>query len=84
MFKNCSSLNEIKIDYIGDFYGTGVLSNAFNKWVQGVSASGTFYYDGEDTTTGINAIPTGWDVRRIHSDLTIEARTSNVTIGSSR
>ena len=63
MFKGCSSLSEIKIGYKGNFSGDGVPSDAFTNWVQGVSASGTFYYDGEDTTTGASAIPTGWDVQ---------------------
>lgn len=57
MFQYCSSLNEIKIGYTGNFS-----SSYFNNWVNGVSASGTLYYDGEDTTTGASAIPTGWTV----------------------
>lgn len=63
MFWDCSSLNEISIAYTGNFSGQDVPTDAFNNWVNGVSASGTFYYDGSDTTTGANAIPTGWEVR---------------------
>ena len=63
MFYGCSSLNSIEIAYTGNFSGTGVPSKAFLNWVQDVSASGTFYYDGEDTTTGASAIPTGWTVQ---------------------
>ena len=58
MFLGCSSLNSIKIGYTGNF------SNVwFNDWVNGVSSTGTLYYNGSDTTTGINAIPTGWTVQ---------------------
>ena len=60
MFYNCSSLNEIRIDYTGNFSTT-----YFNNWVYGVAASGTFYYQGSDTTTGVSAIPSGWTVPTI-------------------
>ena len=63
MFNNCSSLNEIKIAYTGNFSGTGVPTYAFAGWVNGVAASGTFYYNGSDTTTGISKIPEGWTVQ---------------------
>lgn len=56
MFKNCSSLNYIKIAYTGNF------SASFYEWVYGVPATGDFYYNGSDTTRGVNAIPTGWTV----------------------
>lgn len=62
MFYDCSHLNEIRLAYTGNFSGTGVPTDAFTNWVNGVSASGTFYYDGTDTTTGNSAIPTGWTV----------------------
>ena len=60
MFYGCTNLNEIKIAYTGTF--SEAPSYAFWAWVQGVSASGTFYYNGSDTTTGSSAIPTGWNV----------------------
>lgn len=78
MFNNCTSLNEIKIAYTSDFSGTGVPTDAFNNWVQGVSASGTFYYDGEDTTTGASAIPTGWSV--IPFNVTFTSQMDGTTI----
>ena len=62
MFNGCSSLNSIKIDYTGNFSGTGVPTNAFYYWAYNVSASGTLYYNGSDRTTGTNAIPTNWNV----------------------
>ena len=62
MFWDCTQLNEIRIAYTGNFSGQDVPTDAFANWVNNVAASGTFYYDGEDTTTGINAIPTGWTV----------------------
>lgn len=63
MFNGCSSLNSIKIGYTGNFSGTGVPSNAFLNWVNSVSTSGTFYYNGSDTTRGISAIPENWTVQ---------------------
>ena len=36
--------------------------SAFGNWVSGVAKSGTFHYNGSDTTTGASAIPTGWTV----------------------
>ena len=59
MFKNCSQLNEIKLtNFIGNFS-----SGPFGNWVYGVASTGTFYYNGSDTTRGANAIPTGWTVQ---------------------
>ena len=72
-------MSEIKIDYTGNFSGTGVPSGAFDFWVQGVAASGTLYYDGEDTTTGASAIPTGWEVRG-SSELKFTAEEANSTV----
>lgn len=64
MFWNCSSLNSIKIGYTGNFSGSGVPSGAFTNWVGGVAASGTFYYNGSDTSNfGTSAIPTGWTIQ---------------------
>ena len=58
MFNSCSSLSEIKIAYTGNFS-----SSYFSGWVDGVAASGTFYYNGSDTTRGTSAIPNGWNVQ---------------------
>ena len=81
MFIDCSSLNEIRLDYTGNFSGNGVPTNAFTNWVEGVAASGTFYYDGEDTTTGNSAIPTGWEVRgNSLPGLTFTAEEANSTV----
>ena len=60
LFYGCSNLNTIKLGYTGKF--ADAPSNAFNNWVQGVASTGTFYYNGSDTTTGVSAIPTGWTV----------------------
>ena len=57
MFSGCSSLNSIKIAYTGNFD-----YSYFSYWMSGVASTGTLYYDGEDTTTGASAIPTGWTV----------------------
>lgn len=60
MFHGCTSLNEIFTLYKGDFSGDDVPTYAFSDWVSRVSSTGTFYYDGSDTTTGPSAIPQGW------------------------
>ena len=60
MFSGCYNLNTIKLGYTGNF--ANAPSSAFNNWVSGVASTGTFYYNGSDTTTGVNAIPTGWTV----------------------
>ena len=60
MFSGCYNLNTIKLGYTGNF--ANAPSNAFYNWVSGVASTGTFYYNGSDTTTGVNAIPTGWTV----------------------
>ena len=62
MFFNCSNLNTIKLGYTGKFGDAP--SNAFSRWVYGVAESGTFYYNGSDTTTGESAIPEGWVVAK--------------------
>lgn len=57
MFNGCSSLDSIKLGYEGNF------SNAyFRNWVNGIKSTGTFYYNGSDTTRGVSAIPNGWNV----------------------
>ena len=60
MFSECNNLNTIKLGYTGNF--ANAPSNAFNNWVSVVASEGTFYYNGDDRTTGPNAIPTGWTV----------------------
>ena len=60
MFQGCSNLNTIKLGYTGNFADTP--SDAFGNWVSGVASTGTFYYNGSDTTTGTSAIPEGWTV----------------------
>ena len=56
-FYNCTSLQQIKIHYEGNFSG-----NLFDQWVYNVPSTGTFYYNGSDTTRGTSAIPSGWTV----------------------
>lgn len=60
MFRGCSSLNSITLGYTGNF--ADAPTNAFDRWVDGVAASGTFYYNGSDTTRGPGAIPENWTV----------------------
>ena len=60
MFSYCSNLNTIKLGYTGNF--ANAPSGAFSGWVAGVAQTGTFYYNGSDTTTGESAIPSGWTV----------------------
>lgn len=59
MFYNCSSLNYIKAMF------TTTPSTTYTKyWVSGVASSGTFVKNSAATwtTTGSNAVPTGWTV----------------------
>lgn len=58
MFNGCSSLAEIKLSYTGSFSTT-----YFNNWVNGVAATGTFYYNGSSTSRGVSAIPSGWTIQ---------------------
>ena len=44
MFDSCSLLSSIKIGYTGDYNG-----DYFDKWVDGVASSGTFYYNGNQS-----------------------------------
>ena len=60
LFYSCTNLNTIKLGYTGNFANAPF--QAFNNWVSDVSSTGTFYYNGSDTTTGESAIPTGWVV----------------------
>ena len=61
MFKGCTSLKEIRLDYSGSFTVSGVL-NPFMDWVHNVASNGDFYYSGPDETRGNSAIPTGWNL----------------------
>ena len=60
MFENCSNLNTITLGYTGNF--ADAPTYAFSGWVYGVASTGTFYYNGSDTTIGTSAIPSGWTV----------------------
>lgn len=80
MFKGCSSLAEITTAYLGNFSTT-----YFNDWVDGVAASGTFYYNGSDTTQGASAIPTGWTLLPIpRPELCFTAREANSTVSMAK
>lgn len=59
MFQGCSKLNYVKAMF------TTTPSNTYTSaWLQGVAAAGTFVKNAsaEWTTTGTNAVPTGWTV----------------------
>ena len=59
MFNHCTNLKHIKLAYTGNF------SNShFSEWVNDVASTGILEYDGEDTTVGVNAIPSGWIVKK--------------------
>jgi hypothetical protein len=57
MFQRCTSLKSVKIGY-NDVYGVSF----FDKWVAGVNASGTFYYNGEQTPQDFG-FPAEWVVQ---------------------
>ena len=69
MFKGCSSLSSITTEYTGNFSGTGVPTDAFSNWVLNVSPTGTFTWDGTDTTRGSSAIPANWTIQTITPDI---------------
>ena len=56
MFKGCTNLNYIKLDYTGEI--------SFTNWVQGVTATGTLYYNGPTTDHNAYQIPTNFTVER--------------------
>ena len=59
MFKNCTNLNYIKC------LATNIsASNCTSGWVEGVSSTGTFvkHPDMNNWTTGVNGIPSDWEV----------------------
>ena len=60
MFSNCYALNSIKLAYTGSFNRNDY---AFEDWHYNVSAAGTFYYNGSDTTRGTSAIPANWTIQ---------------------
>ena len=60
MFAMCTKLNTIKLGYTGNFEPDQL--GAFNRWVEMVAPAGTFYYNGDDRTTGESAIPERWTV----------------------
>ena len=69
--------------YTGNF--ADAPTNAFDRWVDGVASTGTFYYNGSDTTTGTSAIPTGWTVLPIptptpRQELCFTAEEANSTV----
>ena len=68
MFYYCSSLKSIKIAYDGSFDST-----YFYRWVRNVPSSGDFYYNGEDSSHGESAIPTGWDAHEFTEPLKFTA-----------
>ena len=60
MFESCEQLNYIKI------LATDITaSNCLTNWVKGVTSTGTFVKHPDMTTlpTGINGIPSGWEVK---------------------
>ena len=76
MFYGCSYLNSISLGYEGNFSTT-----SFNDWVNGVAASGTFVYFGQDTSVGTSAIPSGWTIVGWDYDgLTFQAEQAGSTI----
>lgn len=57
MFSGCRSLNEIRC------LATGISDRGQRQWVNGVSATGTFYKKaGVEWPTGTSGIPEGWTV----------------------
>ena len=62
MFAMCTKLNTIKLGYTGTF--ADAPEGAFSRWVEMVPSGGTFYYNGKDETTGVDAIPEGWTVNK--------------------
>lgn len=64
MFQNCSKLN-----YIKAMFTTSPGTNYTRSWVQSVASSGTYVKNSRAsyTTTGNNAIPSGWTVQTASS-----------------
>ena len=79
MFSGCKKLNTITLGYAGNFADAPL--NAFANWVNDVASTGTFYYNGSDTTRGVSAIPTGWTVLQIpRPELCFTAEEANSTV----
>lgn len=64
MFQNCSKLN-----YIKAMFTTSPSTSYTRSWVQSVASSGTYVKNSSAsyTTTGNNAIPSGWTVQTASS-----------------
>ena len=80
MFTDCQSLKYIKIAYTGNFG-----DDYFYLWVDSVSNTGDFYYNGDDTDNfGDNAIPKDdsnrWNVHNYTSDLKFTSKQAGSTI----
>lgn len=58
MFQGCSSLASVKLYQTGGSWN----SSTTTGWMDGVPATGTFYYNGTYTGRGVNYIPTGWTI----------------------
>lgn len=58
MFQGCSSLQSVKIHATGNTWN----GSATVSWMDGVSSTGTFYYNGTYTGRGASYIPTGWTI----------------------
>ena len=72
MFKNCSSLNYIKAKFIS------TPSDSYTRsWVEGVASTGTFVKSSGAVwdVTGINGVPTGWEIEYEGKDWTYEPLT---------
>lgn len=59
MFNHCTNLKHIKLAYTDNFS-----DSHFTGWVNDIAPNGILEYDGEDTTRGVNAIPSGWTVKK--------------------
>lgn len=76
MFMGCSSLDTIVLTYRGNFS-----TDYFNDWVKNVSATGTIYYGGSDTTVGDYAIPTGWTIGGVNYQNYINTNIAEMNTG---
>lgn len=59
MFNHCTNLKHIKLAYTDNFS-----DSHFTGWVNDIAPNGILEYDGEDTTRGVDAIPSGWTVKK--------------------
>ena len=58
MFQGCESLKDIELGYQGEY--DDAPENAFEKWVNGVAAAGTFHYKGQSTVEEFG-FPSEWE-----------------------